>query len=198
MQLLQDQLLRFLHLADLLGVHLERVPVPARVELERVLPSSGARGDIGSGPQWGPTQRRVMARPSAQGANGQLTAKRTFSSESRIRRRGQAVVVEALEARRLQKRDLDGVRMPRDAKRHRKRVAASMSKLCHQAKPPVPSSKACHQAKQEASSFCRYEGGGDPLRTRTAAQLGHRLHGVGHNAQQWLQLYHIQILGRHL
>jgi len=31
-QLLQDQLLRLLHLTDLLGVHLERVPVPARVK----------------------------------------------------------------------------------------------------------------------------------------------------------------------
>jgi len=46
-------------------------------------------------------------------------AKRTFSSESRIQRRGQAVAVEALEGRRLQKRDLYGVKMPRDAKRHR-------------------------------------------------------------------------------
>ena len=80
-------------------------------------------------------------------------------------------------------------------------MAASVSKLCHQAKP-------CHRARcaikpsllcqQEASSFCRYEGGGNPFETRKAAQLGHRLHGVGHNAQQWFQLYHIQILGRHL
>ena len=30
-QLLQDKLLRFLHLTDLLGVHVHRVPVPAQV-----------------------------------------------------------------------------------------------------------------------------------------------------------------------
>ena len=86
--------------------------------------------------------------------------------------------------------------MPRDAKMHG-RLAASMSKpscaikpsLRHQAKPPVPA---------RGPLFCRHQGGGNPLQTRKATQLRDRLHRVGHHAQQRLQLYHIQILGRHL
>ena len=80
--------------------------------------------------------------------------------------------------------------MPRDAKRHG-RVAASMSKPSCAIKPSL-------LCQQEAPSFCRHRGGGNPLQTRKATQLRDRLHRVGHHAQQRLQLYHIQILGRHL
>ena len=80
--------------------------------------------------------------------------------------------------------------MPRDAKRHG-RVAASMSKPSCAIKPSL-------LCQQEAPSFCRYQGGGNPLQTRKATQLRDRLHRVGHHAQQRLQLYHVQVLGRHL